>query len=351
MFDHSGRFLVKVAAPLLKRTIDDVGDGPGQPLSSLNGSGVAYTVSNVYPLLAIVEDENAPPGYRPLSLEDPVPGADADADAEAPRAADVPITSSLRRTHALLQSTGGWRASFRGIVPFFVYGLLYSIIGHPLAIALGPILSPFAIIIAALVTVQFSTVWVHVVLTPSSSVSWWRRLPPFASTFRAVALPTVITMLASVASVYIPALIGLAAGLPFFSPDRKPEIPSDTKTAVITVVVILSTLALQLVLTLPTLAILFRIQASLLSPDEDTIIPFDRSFGGRLEPAVVGGKPFASVRDAWASLSRPALRRIIIVFAKVYGVNFVFWLALGAFVVPQLLLGSHFSKAASGSVI
>ena len=38
-------------------------------------------------------------------------------------------------------------------------------------------------------------------------------------------------------------------------------------------------------------------------PDEDeAIVPFDRSFGGKVVPAILGGSGKLSIRDAWKTL-------------------------------------------------
>ncbi|PKS09056.1 hypothetical protein jhhlp_003669 [Lomentospora prolificans] len=371
MFNHK-TIISDVAAPLLKRHLDDVGDGTPQfpqfpkwvwGLFALDfiiflpiAIFIGYTIGNVYPILAIVEDENAPPAYQPLSLDDPAPDANADVEARREGASnadrnDFPVTASLRRTHAFLKSTGGWRASFRGFFCFFVYGALYSFLSEIFGDVLGHAGTPVGVLLASVALVQINTAWVHIVLTPVSPLRWWKRLPPFGTTFRAVAFPTLLSVVATLASLYIPALISLASGIPFVFSPFEPAAPKDAKAAGLSILLLLLSLLLQLFLTLPALVILVRIQASLLPPDEDTIIPFDRSFGGRIEPAVVGGKPFASIRDAWATLSRSTIRRIVVLFIKIFAVNVGFWIAVAAFVVPQIFLGWHFAKGAPSSAI
>lgn len=312
-------------------------------------------MGNVYPVLASVEDENAPPAYQPLSLDDPAPGANADVEASAApnngtkSESEFPVTSSLRRTYAFLKSTGGWRASFRGFFCYIVYVFAGSFVSEIFSGILGKSLKPLGFLLSQLALVQLNTAWIHIVLTPSSPLRWWKRLPPFGTTFRAVASPTLLHTAATLISIFVPALIGFLAGIPYPISPFSPATPTDGKGAALCVVLVLLTFILQLVLVLPTLVILVRIQASLLPPEQDTIIPFDRSFGGRIEPAVIGGKPFASVRDAWATLSRATIKRVAILFVKIFGVNIAFWLAVAAFVVPQLFLGWHFSKTPSNN--
>lgn len=364
----SPKTITDIAAPLLKRHLDDVGEGPQVPQLPSWIWGVlfvdfliflpiaifiAYTVGNIYPILAIVEDENAPPAYQPLSLDDPAPDANADVEERSAGESGTdrngfPVTSSLRRTHALLKSTGGWRASFRGFGCFIVYAVLSSIITQFFGGIFSNTLQALGALIASVALVQINTAWVHIILTPATSRAWWKRLPPFGNTFRAVALPTVISILATLVGLYIPILISIAAGIPFplspHNPSSPSDSPSDGKTAVFSLLLLLLGLVLAFFLSLPAVIVLVRIQASLLPPDEDTIIPFDRSFGGRIEPAVVGGRPFASIRDAWATLSRSDIKRIATLFVKIFFVNIGFWVVVAAFVVPQLFLGLHFGK-------
>jgi hypothetical protein len=60
-----------------------------------------------------------------------------------------------------------------------------------------------------------------------------------------------------------------------------------------------------------------RIQASLLPVEDSTIIPFDRSFKGRVQPARTNGRDYATISDAWRSFSWDNWRGLIILSFKI----------------------------------
>lgn len=100
---------------------------------------------------------------------------------------------------------------------------------------------------------------------------------------------------------------------------------------------LLSTM-LWVVVIIPARVVLVRVQASLLPEDEDPIIPFDRSFDGKVEPAVVGGLGYATVANAWSTFSKAAWRRVVILYAKIFGVVTATMILSWAMIIPTALL-------------
>lgn len=94
----------------------------------------------------------------------------------------------------------------------------------------------------------------------------------------------------------------------------------------------------QIFVMIPAYVILVRVQASLLPEDTETIVPFDRSFNGHIEPAVIGGRGHATVRDAWVSFSKPAWRRVMILYVKLTAIIISSTIILGAIIIPQIYL-------------
>ncbi|SCO01702.1 uncharacterized protein FFB20_11468 [Fusarium fujikuroi] len=97
-------------------------------------------------------------------------------------------------------------------------------------------------------------------------------------------------------------------------------------------------LSSRVAIQIPAYVVLVRVQASLLPADADTIIPFDRSFNGRIEPVVVGGLGYATVRDAWSSFSKSAWRRIVMLSVKIVAVTFAALCVIFAVIIPQVIL-------------
>lgn len=235
------------------------------------------------------------------------------------------MTASLRRVHALVRSLGSWRSVFHGLGTLIVVVIATALLQAILAAPLYPLhLAPLAAIPAHLALVQLHTVWVHVVITPPSRVPFWKRLPPFGKTFRATVRPIVLYAVAREVARGLPRLIFLA-----------PQAQNSPLGLLFVPLVLL----LWLVVEIPAQIALVRIQASLLPPDEDPIVPFDRSFGGRVSPVFSvggaegqGGKTHATLRDIWETLSRAAVWRVAKLMLKVAAAQILMWLSFGAIV-------------------
>ncbi|KAL4723128.1 hypothetical protein ACLX1H_009618 [Fusarium chlamydosporum] len=293
----------------------------------------SYTFEKVFPVLAIVEDEK-PPAYAPLpveSLADDGMPKPAGTSASPTAGQGKPVTSSFRATFGLLRSTGGFRAMYRGLFMHLIQGLalglingmLYHITSYSFVIAH---------LISSLICVQLSTAWVHIVITPESQARWYSRIPPFKSTFLATWRPTIIFWAAS----QIVTLSGL--GTLYVLDTDGNEIPQIEGSEGSVFGVMILALFLQIAVQIPAYVVLIRVQASLLPADADTIVPFDRSFNGRIEPVVVGGRGYATVRDAWASFSKSAWRRIVMLEVKVIAITIASFFGLMVIVIPQIIL-------------
>ena len=243
------------------------------------------------------------------------------------------MTASVRRVHALVKSISGMPSLFRGLLTLcaanFATHFLRVIFAAPLSLIY---LDPLASIPAHLALVQLHTVWVHVVITPPNPLPFWKRLPPFGKTFRATVRPIMLYALAKEIARGVPTLIVVLVNggrdmklsvFPFFA---------------------LGIFAFYLVLwffvELPAQIALVRIQASLLPPEEYPIVPFDRSFGGRVNsPFTVGGdadgkddKTHATLRDIWETLTKTAMYRVGRLVLKVLAINLGIGMAFGAVV-------------------
>jgi hypothetical protein len=299
-----------------------------------------YTLGQLFPVLAIIENTD-PPAYEPVSLNE-----DSHTDTSDPNAAPKndnaaragkPISSSLRSLDRLLRSVGGWRANFRGLVPCLAYIFAVSVVGAVFE-SLPLVPSFVGTLLASLALVQLSAAWVHIAVSPPNASPFWRRLPPFRKTFEATWIPTVVAWLAATVYVYIPTLMAWVLNLPLYDPSTPGEVPVYDRHAVWKVLVLmLVSLAAWAILIVPSEVLQVRVQASLLPPDEDAIIPFDRTYSGTLEPAIVG-KGYVSARDAIMTFPRASWIRIYILHAKIFGVVFGMYLLMLAVMIPQVVL-------------
>ncbi|KAL7922351.1 hypothetical protein ACQKWADRAFT_293220 [Trichoderma austrokoningii] len=306
---------------------------------------VQYTLLYIYPVFTIIEDEN-PPAYEPLpsTVID-----DEEANAGAPKPTDgAPrtVTSSLRSINRLLTSYGGFRANFRGFMCLLAQHILSGVVAS--FFSWFPA-KPFAELLASLIMVQYATAWVHIVISHPSPRRFWRRLPTFKRAFNATWKPIVIYWVATQVHYWIPILLSELIG--FDAPSLRrwgsgnvPDGFSEHKISYMIkagVYFLLSTM-LWVVVIIPARVVLVRVQASLLPEDEDPIIPFDRSFDGKVEPAVVGGLGYATVANAWSTFSKAAWRRVVILYAKIFGVIVATTVFSWAILIPTGLLLLNF---------
>ncbi|KAK5998526.1 hypothetical protein PT974_00905 [Cladobotryum mycophilum] len=259
---------------------------------------VQYTITYVFPVFAIIENEN-PPAYDPIDIsEDASPSP--------------PLKRTLPSPKRLLKAHGGFRALFRGLFCAVAISVMTSFI--TLFYSNIPY-ATVASLVASLVLAQFSAAWVHIIITPQSPLPFWRRLPGFSRALTATWRPIILDWAAIQVAQLLPLALGLLMGVDFddvrfaelanvsrISRIGNKETVYLTKCLIIT---LFSTL-LHIFAVIPAKVILIRIQASLLPAEQDTIIPFDRSFDGKVEPAVVGGRGWASISDAWSTFSPPA---------------------------------------------
>ncbi|RYP30375.1 hypothetical protein DL767_006283 [Monosporascus sp. MG133] len=307
---------------------------------------VSYTLQNIYPVLAMIEDPS-PPAYEPVPLNgdaqslpnDTSPVADEAARGSETRA----ITASFRATHRALYSISGWVSYFRGFACYIAMSVgtmfIYSIMVGTFVPSL--IAAP----VCAIALVQLYTTWVHIVISAPSPKPFWRRLAPFKKTFQATALPIVVYFFAVEISSFVPTLLGRALGLPRWNPSQPGAVPEgDANDIWKALIVLIVSLVLKVFLVIPVHVVLTRVQASLLPEEDETIVPFDRSFQGTVEPAIVGGKGFVSPMDAWRTFSRASWVRLVKLYVKVFLVGLALSAAWFAVLVPELFVIFRYAK-------
>ena len=285
----------------------------------------------------MVEDPT-PPEYEPVALSEEA--------ADGPAAGISPvehkaITSSLRATDRLIRSIGGWRSNFRGLLCGLAIGIAtVSVAGIFAAIPFVPGVA--GTLLASLALVQLHTAWVHIVISNPSPLPFWKRLPPFRKTFEATCVPVFFYWVAGTLSAYIPGLLMAALGLPLYDPKEKNKVPHyEPAMAWKGIVVFVVFMAITVLFVVPANTLLVRVQASLLPPEEDPIIPFDRSFDGTVEPAIVGGKGYVHWKDALKTFPRSSWIRLYVLYLKVHAINLALCLVWLAVIIPQIVFASR----------
>ncbi|PNP51806.1 hypothetical protein THARTR1_07575 [Trichoderma harzianum] len=276
-----------------------------------------YTLPHVYPVFAITQDEEP---IRDDSLN-------LDVTNKPSPASPLRInTSSPSAIYRLLVDNGGILANFRGLT----LALLQSIVTSGLIGYYGRFLGfeyhIVARLLRALLMVQFSTLWLHLVIAQTDR-SFWNRVPPFKRTLQATWRATILHWAAVEFTSLFPSMVASRMNIDWpspglFGPDntysfRLDMAAGDAVFYAKCAAVIIATVVGSIFFVVPSQVVLMRIQASLLPVEDDTIIPFDRSFKGRVQPARMNGRDYATITDAWRSFSWDSWRGLIILSFKI----------------------------------
>ena len=263
--------------------------------------------------------------YEPLEKsDDPDATLDSKVERELLLVKQTPITSSFRSTIKHLRSVGGFRARFRGFGVFVCTGLGAIWINQWIS-AFLPFM-PFGTseIITAVLLANLSMTWTHVVMSAPSDKAWFRRIPSFQA-WKQVVGPTAICAFAQQVAILLPVGLLVWMDLENISQEDTKNMSNYERKMVVlkSVVVVLATISLAIMVSLPAKVVLTRVQASFLAEDQETIVPFDRTFGGKASEfdGVVG------LVEAWKTFHRSSLMRLI----KTYVKSFFIQVALAMF--------------------
>ncbi|QKX62096.1 uncharacterized protein TRUGW13939_09252 [Talaromyces rugulosus] len=268
---------------------------------------VQYVYGQVFTMLAAVEDPS-PNIYMHASINAVENSIDK-----------RPITSSPSSIIKHLKAHGGRLSCFRG---FWLY-LLISVTGGiivSLFCLLGSVGYHLGSFMATPIVSALQVGWIHLVISKPSTKTLWSRIPPFrwiwwsriasAAFLRSIAVQLVAWVIAPIASTMSTGLI----------PNR-----DNIYQYVFGKVGLLSLgLILYVLIQMPAEATFIRVAASMLPDDDETIVPFDRSFGGKVTPKIVGGSGRIGILDAWRSFNRES--QVLVV--KAVGWNFGLQIAL-----------------------
>ncbi|KAK8029572.1 hypothetical protein PG993_010863 [Apiospora rasikravindrae] len=299
---------------------------------------IGYTLGLVLPTLASVESSQTT--YEPIPVVDEVdrkgeksPKAAVPEAEEAGAIKRQPVTSSIRtaQQHLRTVSTAGWCSLFRGFGLAFTIHILSGFIAGPVMMLLPGVPAIVPLFLVDILLVQLNTVWVHSVIS-TSTLPWWRRLPPFVSTLKATFLPICAVVASTAASSGLPTLVLLAMGRPMVEREVGPGLVVRTveKQGGDALLYFAVWFGLMVFAAYPALVVLTRVQASLLPDSDETIVSFDRSLG-RTTPQPGA---YQTMVDAYTSYSGSWVRFYKLV-AKSFVVSMAIGVALSAFVGLQ----------------
>lgn len=247
------------------------------------------------------------------------------------------ITSSFRSAVKLLRENGGYRGRFRGLGMYVVHNLAVNLVASMFAMVTGFFLPVgFYTAIAYVVCAQLSLGWTLVVITENSAQSWYQRIPS-RKTWKKIAGPTAVYAIVEQVTSMGPMYLLIGTGLTK-DPKEISKLPTSEQKVMAGQVIgiIILQLALTLVALLPARVVLTRMQASLVSDSENTIVPFDRTFGDRFVAESEGGRGVISACAAWRTFDSAARVRLVKAylkcFAMIMGTFFFFSIIVGGFV-------------------
>ena len=268
------------------------------------------------PALIMVESPQALL-FEPIK-NDPDAALDSKVEQELLLVKQEPITSSFGRTLKHLRANAGRFSRFRGIRIFFVYNAAMTMCTSFIT-SLPIIPSVIAPVLASLVLANVSMAWTHIVISENSNKPWYKRVPSL-KVWKKVAGPTAFLAIAEQLTILIP--VGMAVVFGFHEMNHKAakELSSSEKQVLILKAfsIFAVSIFMALFVVIPANVALTRVQASLLSDDQETIVPFDRSFSGKVVPEIVGGTGVVGVRDALTTFDFSSRLRLIKAYVKVF---------------------------------
>jgi hypothetical protein len=235
-----------------------------------------------------------------------------------------PITASIRGTIRHLVANAGRGARFRGFWIHVFYAFLCGMSVTFFSAAL-PRVPGQGVVVSAITGALLANVHAtltHKIVSMPTNKSFWERIPSKAQ-WKTLALPAAIEAAMPYISMYLTCAIAMLMGLHKTGQQGQTQLNKYSGlqwTSLIVRVILMFVFAISctLFLCLPAMVTLVRIEASILPEDQDTIVPFDRTFGGKVVSQLMGGTGKVGFLDAWSSFTWEARRRLIKLFVKTF---------------------------------
>ena len=259
----------------------------------------------------------------------------------------APITLKIRTAVKHITSVGGRLARFRGLglalIYHAVYGFILNIFSHR-----GSVFRPFVAIVATVVLCRLQMAWTHIVISNPSEKRWYQRIPTIQQG-KNVIVPTAIFAIAKQAAIYVPGTLFVSVMDTWQNPAAYGSNPETVRKVALIEMFFVGLLAIATVIlvVIPAEVTLKRVQSSMLPEEHETIVPFDRTFAGKVVPEVVGGSGAVSMLDAWKSFDKSARVRLIKLYGKIFAIQvattIMFFMLVGAEL--RMIMGHDFKKA------
>ncbi len=263
-----------------------------------------------------------------------------------------PITSSLRQTVLHLRARAGYWSRFRGLSMYLIWNMAAGlIVGLLTPITRNRIALALVTIVTEVLLSRYIMTWVHIVISEPSTKSWYRRVPSIRTWTKiapAVALWAVCNQVVAVLPMLVCGSFGSLKNMKH--PDYEPDKRDLYGVAGQGFMGIFLMLALFVGLQIPATVTMVRVAASMLPEEDETIVSFDRTFGGKVTPAIVGGQGKVGIVEAWRSFPRSSRRRLLKLLAKVVLIIMAVWVGMIITVTAEahIMLGDDVGRVMKG---
>ena len=236
-----------------------------------------------------------------------------------------PLTARFRTIIKHLSQRAGYFSRFRGLHIFLGYTMLFQLLTSVLrhVFPRGLIFRSLAHLLVSVGLCRISLLWNHIVISAPRQRSWYSRIVT-RETGKKIILPAALFALAEQATILIPSAVAKGYHLRrtfFYDANNAFAHMSESQqswTIIKLIVVAMLGLISFITIYIPAQIAFTRVQASLLSPEEESIVPFDRTFGGKVLSAVTNGQGSVAMVEAWKSFDWNSRVRIFKVYAKVF---------------------------------
>jgi hypothetical protein len=198
----------------------------------------------------------------------------------------------------------------------------------------------FAGFIAEVILCQFAMTWVHIVISEPSKLPWYKRVPRGWKSWKNIAPAAALQSAASRIVVVLPAAYVCHSKLSYFH--FYPQISlsqADVKAISIDSLIVLGLYLLGVILIeIPATVTFTRVAASMLPEQNEAIVPFDRTFNGKVVPKIVGGNGKIGMVEAWRSFDRSSRLRFLKLVGKVIAIEIAINILLIGVVIGELKL-------------
>lgn len=225
-----------------------------------------------------------------------------------------------------------------------------GLLGGASGILRHPFYNAVITIVAETLLANWEMTWYHIVISEPSPKKWWKRVPSIRGNWIKMAPAVALRATASQISLIFPLLLGTSFGT--LSEMKDPQshqgdvVASPWTILVSSLVTMVTAAALFILLEIPATVTAVRVAASMLPEEDETIVPFDRSFGGKTTPTIVGGQGKVGIVEAWRSFEWPSRIRLLKLVAKVTAILAAIWICFSLLSVAELriALGKDWDK-------